>query len=247
MNNKILDWKPRFDEKSRNYPIRGLMRKSPVRKDVLWAVGPILDQGKEGACVGFGWTAQTLAAPFESEISSDPTIFAHYVYKTAQLNDEYAGEDYEGTSVIAGANVLKSKELLGGYGWAFSVDEVIDGIIAKGPVVLGIPWFEGMYEAPGGVLKATGNKVGGHCILAVGYNLSSVKLDGVPSVILQNSWGTDWGTNGLAEISVTDLATLLADQGEACLPIAGAYKKKLTVRGFFKKCVTLGNNAKATV
>lgn len=251
---RTFDWKPQFDPKSRDYSVRGLIARAPRRVDTLWKVGPILDQGSEGACVGFGWTAQTLASPFESDLTQipddsvpkDPTPFALHVYRRAQKIDQWPGENYEGTSVLAGAKVMKRYDLIASYSWAFSLDDVIDGIIAKGPVVLGIPWHESMYQAPGGKVSVFGKEVGGHCILAVGYRNSSDKFNGEPSVILQNSWGPSWGENGLAEISLTDLGTLLAKRGEACLPSQRPYRTispikialytiKNTVRSFAKQ------------
>jgi hypothetical protein len=112
--------------------------------------------------------------------------------------------------------------LLKEYRWAFSMDEMIDGLISKGPVVLGIPWHQGMYEAPNGVLRVSGEMVGGHCILAVGYRVNSVKAGGKDTIILQNSWGPSWGINGLAEIAVDELYSLLRN-GEACLPIKRSF------------------------
>lgn len=221
-----LDWAANYDERSRNFPIRGVVRTAVKRKNRLWKVGPILDQGSEGACVGYGWTAEGLASPIRVDLKrlkvrapKEPNEFARYVYAFAKTIDEFEGEDYEGTSVLAGAKSMQTFRLLKEYRWAFSMDEVIDGIIAKGPVVLGIPWYDGMYEAPGGILKVSGKVVGGHCILAVGYK---VYPGGEDAVILQNSWGTSWGVNGLAEIKVSELSKLVAE-GEACLPIKRSF------------------------
>lgn len=224
--NRKLDWAANYDERSRNFPIRGVIRKAVKRKNRLWQVGPILDQGSEGACVGFGWTAEALASPVRVDLKrikarapKEPNKFAQYIYAFAKTIDEYEGVDYDGTSVLAGAKSMQTFRLLKEYRWAFSMDEIVDGIIAKGPVVLGIPWYEGMYEAPSGVLTVSGEQVGGHCILAVGYK---VYPGGEDAVILQNSWGTSWGTNGLAEIKVSELAKLVAE-GEACLPIKRSF------------------------
>lgn len=224
--NRKLDWAANYDERSRNYPIRGVVRKPAKRKNRLWEVGPILDQGSEGACVGFGWTAEALASPVRVDLKrikarapKEPNKFAQYVYAFAKTIDEFEGVDYDGTSVLAGAKSMQTFGLLKEYRWAFSMDEVVDGIIAKGPVVLGIPWYESMYEAPNGILTVSGKLAGGHCILAVGYK---VYPGGEDAVILQNSWGPEWGINGLAEIKVSELAKLVAE-GEACLPIQRAF------------------------
>lgn len=243
--NRKLDWIPRFDERSKDFPVRGILKKRAPRKNVLWVAGPILDQKAEGACVGFGWTAQALATPFVVNLKTlpgkapkTPQPFARYVYASAQKIDEYPGESYEGTSVLAGAKVMEKHLAIASYSWAFSVDDIIDALIQKGPVVLGINWYEGMYEAPNGVLSVTGDHVGGHCILAIGYTTSSPKLGGKPSVTLQNSWGKKWGINGLAEISVEDLNKLIMEQGEACIPSKTAYVKKLSIADKVKSLFT---------
>ncbi len=244
--NRTLDWKPRFDEESKNYPVRGILKKRVPRKNVLWVAGPILDQKAEGACVGFGWTAEALATPFvvnlktiPFKVPKTPQPFARYVYSSAKTIDEYPGEDYEGTSVLAGAKVMQGLRTIESYSWAFSVDDVIDALIQKGPVVLGINWYDGMYEAPNGILSVTGDHVGGHCILAIGYTKSSAKFNGDPSITLQNSWGKRWGISGLAEISVKDLQRLLSEQGEACVPSKTAYVRKISfvekVKGLFTR------------
>lgn len=175
--------------------------------------------------MGFGWVAEALNEPYrvmiekvKADIPRDNHEFALHVYKEAQKIDDWPGESYEGTSVLAGAKVMHKYDLIKEYRWAFDIDDVIDSIVQKGPVVLGVPWHRGMYKADGGVVKISGPKVGGHCITAVGYIDSSEKMSGEPSVILQNSWGYGWGIRGLAEISIPDLEKLLA-QGEACVPV----------------------------
>jgi len=231
-----LDWVPRFDDRSKSFPVRAILKKRAPRKNVLWTAGPILDQKAEGACVGFGWTAQALATPFVVNLKTlpgkapkTPQPFARYVYTSAQKIDEFPGEQYEGTSVLAGAKVMSSHNAVASYSWAFGIEDVIDALIQKGPVVLGINWYSGMYEAPNGILSVSGDHVGGHCILAIGYTMSSKKFGGKPTITLQNSWGKRWGIQGLAEISVEDLGKLLSDQGEACIPLKTAYVKKTTL------------------
>jgi len=228
-DNRVLDWRPRFDPRSKKYPVRKLLRASKKREDKLWYVPTILDQGSEGACVGFGWVAEALNEPYrvmlekvKADIPRDNHEFALHVYREAQKIDDWDGESYEGTSVLAGAQVMNRYNLIKEYRWAFNIDDVIDSVVQKGPVVLGIPWYQGMYTAENGVVKVSGPNVGGHCIIAVGYKDSSEKLGGKPSIILQNSWGYGWGIRGLAEISVASLERLLK-RGEACVPVVRGY------------------------
>jgi hypothetical protein len=220
----VLNWQPNFDDRSKNFPVRGAVPQD-VRTDKMWSTGPILDQGREGACVGFGWTAEALSEPHAANLAlvgsaapHDPTQFALAVYHRAQQIDDTPGEDYVGTSVLAGAKTMVEFGILEEYRWAFTIDDVIDSIIHKGPVVLGIKWYNDMYEAPAGVLKPGGPLAGGHCITAVGYCTAASSHTGQETIVLQNSWGSSWGMGGTAQINVTDLAELLADQGEACVP-----------------------------
>lgn len=227
---KIFNWKPTFDERSKDFPIRAAIKERPKRRNKLWRVGPILDQGREGACVGFGWTAEALSTPvavdlkrLKAEAPEDPTAFAHTIYKRAKQLDPWLGEDYDGTSVLAGAKALRELGIIKEYRWAFTIDDVIDAILVKGPVVLGIYWYQSMYDAPEGILSVSGKIVGGHCITAVGYKTAESSVTGEDTIILQNSWGPDWGINGLAEIRVSELASLLKNSGEACIPSKRSY------------------------
>ena len=227
---RVLDWVPRFDEKSRLYPIRTAVPTTLKFGSRRWRSGPILDQGYEGACVGFGWSADAFATPIavdlnrvKADVPRDHEAFARFVYRNAQKIDEWEGESYEGTSVLAGAKAMSALGLIKEYRWAFSVDDVILALLRTGPVVLGTEWRDGMYEAPGGVLTPSGRVVGGHCYTAVGYHSRAKELDGQPGVYVQNSWGTSWGNGGTAVISVDNLADLLANNGEACVPFRRSY------------------------
>lgn len=224
---RVLDWIPVYDKRSKKYPVSTILPREQELKYTIWETGPIIDQGSEGACVGFGWTAETLAGPIrvdlrdiQHDVPRDPTSFAHHVYKEAQKIDQWPGEDYSGTSVLAGAKVMMKLGVLHEYRWAFNSSDIIGTLMAHGPVVLGVNWYSGMYRAPDGKLSIFGNKVGGHCILAVGYNPSSDKFDGKETIFLQNSWGNSWGINGIAEMTVEDLNRLISEGGEACVPLA---------------------------
>lgn len=204
MPDRVFDWKPRHDPRSLNYPIRG-----EVDVDVSsrqWAPGPVLDQGSEGACVGFGWSGELACEPVRIVVSN---ASAFELYREAKTLDHWPGQGYEGTSVLAGAKALMRRGQLVKYRWAFGVEDVRVAVLGHGPVVLGIPWYSGMYDAPGGILNASGDYVGGHCILVTGYRPGWFRL--------RNSWGADWGLNGSADIKYEDLDFLLDQDGEACV------------------------------
>jgi hypothetical protein len=135
------------------------------------------------------------------------------LYKAAQQVDEWPGEDYDGTSVRAGAKVLRGLGFVSEYRWATTVEEVALALVSTGPVVLGTRWDEPMFEPDAaGFVHPDGKGVGGHAYLAIGVNRT------LGRVRCLNSWG-DWGQGGRFWLSFSDLEELLADQGEACLAI----------------------------
>lgn len=207
-----LDRVPFFDPRSRNFPVTAIIADSATPRSYTWGAGTVTDQGREGACVGHGWTGELGAKPKPVRLGN-PTQYAFDLYKRCQQIDQWPGEAYSGTSVIAGAQELTARGLLKEYRWAFGLDELVLAVGRTGPAVLGIPWYDSMYAAPNGQVTVSGRLVGGHCILARGVSLKT------RTVLLTNSWGTDWGNGGHARISFDDLGRLLNEGGEACIPV----------------------------
>lgn len=206
-----LDRLVQFDERSRNYPIRATIESDQPRTK-WWRHTAKLNQRSEGACVGFAWAHELNTAPIEVEGMTDE--YARGLYKRAQQIDPWPGEDYEGTSVLAGAQTVEERGFLDEYRWAFGIDDVILTLSWHGPVVLGVNWYYGMYFPDAGhYIRPGGQLVGGHAIMAIAYNHEH------KVVYLLNSWGAGWGWNGLCRIKVADLATLLREDGEACVPV----------------------------
>jgi hypothetical protein len=217
-----LDWVSNHDERSRNYSIAEKVGTVEPKKK-YWTSGVVLDQGREGACVGFGWTGELLASPMPFRTDdTQANEFALSVYRRAQQLDQWAGENYSGTSVLAGAKVMKEKGYISGYRWAFNMDDLRSAVISEGPVVIGVPWKDGMYETrPSGLVDISGEPIGGHCLFLTGYN-PRARLKGEKANLevyrWRNSWGLGYGVNGNGFIKAEDLATLLKATGEACVP-----------------------------
>lgn len=206
----VFDRLIEFDDRSRDYPIRSLVV-DKVRRSYTWAVGVSLDQGNEGACVGFGWAHELSARPVVRPMTND---MARSLYYEAQRLDAWAGESYSGTSVIAGAKAVMAHGWLAEYRWAFSENDLALAVGYKGPVVLGANWRSGMDELAidrAGRLWASvsGTLRGGHCFITHGY---SVPLNAY------KCWNS-WGPPSEFYISAPDMAKLLADSGEACVPL----------------------------
>lgn len=203
------------DERDAAYPLRQalvLPPKLPVWKQ--WCQGkPVLDQGNFPHCVAYAWKDLLMASP----IRQGHQVDAVDVYHQAQLIDEWPGENYDGTSVRAGAKVMQSKGFIGNYLWAANMEEIKHWVLTTGPVVMGTNWYSGMSEGVwdphrnGYWILPQGSLDGGHAWLINGYSLIRHAFRMV------NSWG-QWGENGKAWIGEEHVAQLLLEQGEACVP-----------------------------
>ncbi len=210
VNGRTLDRVPQPDARNASYPIRALLKREP--RSYTWPLASWLDQGREGACVGFAWAHELVAAPVK--VPQDDAS-ARLIYRQAQKIDQWPGEDYEGTSVLAGAKVLHGMGLVPEYRWAFTAQDVIDTVGAYGPVVLGVNWYEQMFDTTSdGFVRVGGRVVGGHALLCLGVSLP------LGYVVLHNSWGRDWGVNGRARLTFADLDRLMREDGDACVPVS---------------------------
>lgn len=228
----VLDWTPNHDPRSRSYPVRtpelipttAVTIGRPVRGPKSWPTGPVLNQTKAGdgqGCVGYAFTAALAAEPIDLWPAAAPSEFntlAQRAYTIAKTLDKWPGENYPGTSVLAGAKAMKALNLIDSYRWAFGWEDVVDALTNVGPVVLGLYWKQGMLEPMAGErMTFTGKDVGGHCTTAVAYDPASPVCDGQRAIKIQNSYGPAWGKGGFAWLAVSDLITLLQRQGEACV------------------------------
>jgi hypothetical protein len=229
-----LDRRKEFDERSRNFTVRAYLEQLPPAKRMrgrTWSPGPVLDQGQEGACVGFACTHRRNGLPKRFGYTAED---AQRVYKLAQTLDIWPGEDYDGTSVLAGMKAGQQMHWWEEYRWCGAgsqrvLDDVLDALDDIGPVVIGIDWLSGMMQPrPSGLLDCSGRIVGGHAVCVVGYRMKA-RLRGeqrpLEVAVIQQSWGTDHGAGaygqlgGFVFMKLDDLERLLHQQGEAVVPI----------------------------
>jgi hypothetical protein len=214
----ILDRRAFWDPKNDNYPMRRLVPPTSEPRSYTWPVGTslshelFLDQGQEGECVGYTFAHELAARP--QVVPGISARDAHAIYVWAQRNDQWPGEDYSGTSVLAGVKALVKAQYYKGFSWSRNAREVATIVSRKGPVALGVDWHEGMWDVDeNGFIRPVGEIVGGHAILCKGYSVRR------SAFILHNSWGRSWGKNGCALLKTEDLQYLLDNDGEACLPL----------------------------
>lgn len=190
-------------------------------RSYTWGCDLWLDQGQEGACVPHAWTHEAAAKPVvvrsyprPNFTATEPQAFAFELYEWCRRNDEWAGENYDGTSVAAGA---KGMVLAGGlleYRWTHDADELAVAVSRKGPAVIGVDWYTGQMKTDvDGVIHVRGTVEGGHSILVRGYNVTTRRFR------LRNSWSKSWGVKGDCLMEHDDMAILMGEGGEGCLPL----------------------------
>jgi len=180
-----------------------------------WTNGWWGNQGYKLHCVAFSWIHWLASGPITQKASRKGGVAPYdteYLYNEAQKIDHWPGEDYDGTSVRAGAKVLQSAGYINGYNWAWDIDTTVNALLTLGPVVVGTWWYYDMFFPNSeGIITPTGNKMGGHAYLLDGVNVKK-KL-----IRIKNSWGREWGKKGFAYISFDDMDKLIKDYGEVCM------------------------------
>jgi hypothetical protein len=170
------------------------------------------DQGGTSSCVEHGFYHNALCGPKRII----PTFKQFSLYERAKQLDPWPGTNYEGTSVEAGALAAREFGLLKEFHWTDDPDVAIAWLLAKGPLVLGTYWPDGMSQPHNktGIVGLTGNLGDiGHCWMAPGINKNTNLVTG------GNSWGENWGLNWFFKLRISDFVKLIQMQGEVCMVI----------------------------
>lgn len=204
----------RFDERSRQFPARALLTDLARPRSYTWRLNEHLDQGQTPMCVGFSIAHEIAARPV---VAPTDEIVAAKLYKLAQRYDEWPGENYDGSSVLGGMKGATELGYYREYRWAFDFSEAILALGHHGPLVLGINWYDSMFDPDlEGRLHVFGGIAGGHAILANSIDIRNERI------WLANSWGVGWGIGGRAWLSFDDFDRLRLEDGEVCVPVARA-------------------------
>jgi hypothetical protein len=204
----------------------------PVKIDLeeykKWKV-PILDQGREGACTGFGLATVTNYLLTRRKVVPDPKpVSARMLYQMAKRYDEWPGESYSGSSARGAMKGWHKHGVCGDECWPYDVNDknstLNDTRIAdalKRP--LGayyrvnhkdlVSMHTAMAEV--GVLFATANvhqgwqQVGKDGIIRLSENMLGGHAFAIVAYDqhgfwIQNSWNASWGKDGFGLISYDD-------------------------------------------
>jgi hypothetical protein len=189
---------------------------------------PVLDQGREGACTGFGLaTVANFLLRGRGKKASADEVSAWMLYAMAKRYDEWPGEEYSGSSARGAMKGWHKHGVCAARLWEDAtgesgLDETRAGDAIHRP--LGAYFrvnhkdLVAMHAAIGevGILYATcrvhsgwqlvgkgeadipysADLIGAHAFAIVGYDREGLWI--------QNSWGPDWGSGGLARIGYGD-------------------------------------------
>jgi hypothetical protein len=191
----------------------------PVPGAVVWTdAEPVLDQGQYGTCVGNGGAQWGNTLPIDDHFNEKNARDLYYectVIDGSPDDPDAPGGGQQGSTVHSLAKALKNRNLLNVYAFASTTDAVTKFIQQSGPVIIGIDWYNDMFNPDAqGLIKPTGGVAGGHCIILNGWHPAG---EAFPVEVYEgiNSWSDSWGVKGHFFLAVTDFATLLSGNGEA--------------------------------
>ena len=170
-----------------------------------WTCPVRLDQGNEGACVGFGGAHHMACHPWPQMTTE---AIATFFYEGAQDNDEWAGDDYSGTSGNGLMRFLAKSGLIGTYYRVRDFDELCFLLSTKSAVSGGFQWKEGCFDPDrAGFIHYEGEVKGGHYVC-----INGVDFENEFFWIVQ-SWGRNHGIRGEVKVSFADMRRMIADGG----------------------------------
>lgn len=113
------------DERDKNYLMKAVIPKKARTWRYWWANGWWGNQKNTPQCVAFSWThwledGPVTHAPYQAVYDEGgySVVDSAVLYHDAQQVDEWSGDNYDGSSVRAGAKVLKTYGFIGSYLWA---------------------------------------------------------------------------------------------------------------------------------
>jgi len=178
-----------------------------------------INQGSEGTCVGHAATNVLLAgpSPHPNYAEFQTEELAHQFARTLYLDASGDTTYQQGMYPRDACAELLSDNLITSYWKVLQVEDVTTALLTFGPVMLAIPWYASMFYGDGRLKNAYGNywikvnleseHVGYHAIAAIGIDLDPD--DGAPPFIrIQNSWGSGWGANSTARLTIESFRRL---------------------------------------
>lgn len=200
----------------------------PLAEYRRWKV-PVLDQGREGACTGFGLATVAHYLLRRRRMTPDRTrVSPHMIYRMAKRYDEWPGEEYQGSSARGAMKAWHKHGICAAALWPAGTPESDDTLTARRAAdaarrPLGA-YFRVNHKdlvalhtalAEVGILYVTATihtgwlAPGKEGVIPArgdpigGHAFAAVAYD-ERGFWIQNSWGRHWGLGGLGLISYDD-------------------------------------------
>lgn len=197
-----------------------------------YAEGLKLEQEAEGASVGFAWTqwlADRGVEVGEEELGEE---YARELYHAGQRAMGVPEGPDSGITIAAAVQVLFDRGLLEGCYECPDIDTVVAALLERGPLIAGIGWRASMQvpiDRDGWMVcrpEPGESLLGGHCVVLNGIS-RDLTIDGITGFVrLKNSWGSAWGDEGQALLSIADLDEVKSDL-LLPIPLASALRSGL--------------------
>lgn len=194
------------DFRDERYPMRALLpRAASTRSARTWDLPyDALDQGGTGTCTAHAATHALMCAPYRHK-ASRLGFTPMQLYREGVLHDGWPQNDAEATASSddqlqfgsdgrAMAKALEARGWLKEYRWGWTVEDVTEWLLERGPVMIGTNWYDSMFNVDHeGRIKigATSPIAGGHETVLRRYE----KRRGL--YLLRNSWGRKFNGTGL--------------------------------------------------
>jgi hypothetical protein len=179
---------------------------------VEWQNGPITDQGQTPHCVGFTGLDWGNSEPINDDW---PNGTGHTIYYACKVKDGEPNEE-DGSDSRSLCKVLKDMGRIGAYAFASDVGTIREYVRTHGPVGIGIPWDNDMFDPDAdGVIRPGGGEAGGHEILITGHLPNGKGATSAPLFKIPNHWGENWADGGICYLAEEDLQSLLDRGGDA--------------------------------
>jgi hypothetical protein len=210
---------PQFDPRNRAFDVSRRLTAPQIAalRGRTWYMPPALVKKKlnqnGSQCTGESAIYDLMLSPVplkrpDGQLFTDEDGYA--VYDEARRQDEWPGEDYEGSSVLGAAKALVVLGYIGEYSWAFDIDTYLAAVSHIGPVVNGTEWTNTMFEPhPSGLIIPSDARdvAGGHAYVTRSIYVNEdykryilgkgePNRKGVPLLRGPNSWGNDWARDG---------------------------------------------------
>lgn len=180
------------------------------RQDGLWG-----NQGNTGTCVAFAEMHRMADAPVMRYGITHDMVFELYAAATGDTSLQ------EGTWANVVAEELLRRGKISRFEWITSAGDLEFAVLEKGPIPIGIPWYNSMFfperRADGRMwvkVDSASGLAGGHEVLLNGLRLDQPDEPVPffePFYRVKNSWGKSWGDGGTARIAVADVNRLVFD------------------------------------